>query len=125
MMGLNVYDNLTSTFTAPVNALASLVNKVRGQYVQIGNPGAAGNETFPLNCGLNDRRWKICVGESTHPCRATLSDPGIFLVEHILELVTSLSQLISGGPDGKPDWDTIHASVCVPHEIASFSQVSH
>ncbi|KAF8550523.1 hypothetical protein OG21DRAFT_1487701 [Imleria badia] len=73
---------------------SGMANRVKGQYLQAGKSGAA--------------------GELTQPSGAALSDTGVFLMEQILGLVMSLNHLISGGPDGKPDWDNIRASACVP-----------
>ena len=42
----------------------------------------------------------------------SLTDPGIPEVYKVLQLSNALDLLISGGPDGGPDWDKIRGTVC-------------
>ncbi|KAF8137146.1 hypothetical protein EV363DRAFT_1534747 [Boletus edulis] len=89
IVGMHVVESLTNAITAPMNAVFGM-GKVKSDYLQTGSSSSPGTTTQPS-------------GEA-------LSDPGVSLAQHALGLVSDLKLLISGGPEGKPDWDNIRGS---------------
>lgn len=49
---------------------------------------------------------------NTQPNAANISDPGALEVNQVLQLANALNHLVSGGPNGSPDWDKIRGDVC-------------
>ncbi|KAI0086014.1 hypothetical protein BDY19DRAFT_895518 [Irpex rosettiformis] len=45
--------------------------------------------------------------QNTQPNAANISDPGVLEVTKVLQLTNALQMLVSGGPNGGPDWDKI------------------
>lgn len=51
--------------------------------------------------------------QNTQPNAANITDPAVLEVNKVLQLANALQLLVSGGPNGDPDWDKIRGSVCV------------
>ncbi len=50
--------------------------------------------------------------QNTQPNAANITDPAILEVNKVLQLANALKLLVSGGPNGGPDWDKIRGNVC-------------
>ena len=70
--------------------------------------------TAPVNSSPN--------GVSTLPNDNSLTDPALLEAPKVLQLANTLQQLISGGQDGKPDWERIRSKdvVCRAHCLANY-----
>jgi len=125
IVGMTVVDSITqlavsagnaaiSTFTFTSQLASERLRAFRSatsidpkQRVQV--PGA------PVNSSPN--------GISTLPNDSSLTDPALLEAPIVLQLATTLQQLISGGEGGKPDWEKIRrrGDVCRLYPLSTAS----
>jgi hypothetical protein len=65
------------------------------------------------------------VTHQTQPTMATINDPAVLEASKVLQLVNALQLLVSGGPKGGPDWDTIRDKVSSMLLPVNSSTISH
>jgi len=58
----------------------------------------------------NNTNTSTQSAESIKASAAAMTDPGALEVQKVLGYATTLQLLITGGPDGGPDWDKIRGS---------------
>ncbi|KAJ6462752.1 hypothetical protein C8R47DRAFT_1157968 [Mycena vitilis] len=104
LMGMNFVENLTKALFAAGNAYLSEATKSR-------DGAKAGMNAFANDGTAAPQPASVATtsspnGISSQPNSASLSDPGILLVESVQTLVIGIQSLL-GGKGGKPDWDLI------------------
>jgi hypothetical protein len=108
VVGMGVVDSLTQLAVSAGNAAISLFT-LKSQIVTAGLGALMGKygdktpqiPTAPVNSSPN--------GISTLPNNKSLTDPALMETPKVLQLAYAIQQLLSGGRDGKPDWDKIRA----------------
>ncbi|KIJ62951.1 hypothetical protein HYDPIDRAFT_41638 [Hydnomerulius pinastri MD-312] len=99
IVGMHAVESLTNLINSAGNAFLGMAN-VKGHFSQ-----AAGLEVDVGYLGSGTP-----ATNSTQPNGPALSDPAVTRAQRVLQLVSALSLLISGGPGGKPDWDRIRGT---------------
>ncbi|EIN05300.1 hypothetical protein PUNSTDRAFT_137982 [Punctularia strigosozonata HHB-11173 SS5] len=115
LVGMGVVQSLTSLLVSAGNAAISTFSlKAQAAALGVGAfnklTGSNGNPP-PVNQAVPQMPPTTSPnGIPTQPNGACLSDPGLLQANSVLCTVNAMKQLVSGGPDGKPDWDQIRGS---------------
>ncbi|KAI0683167.1 hypothetical protein BC835DRAFT_1473001 [Cytidiella melzeri] len=114
LVGMQAVESLTQLAVSAGNALISSATlKQQAAMAGIGMLQKAtgtdskdGNTTQPGQTGTA----APTPVQNTQPTATNLLDPAILEVNKVLQLANALQLLVSGGPNGGPDWDKIRGS---------------
>ncbi|KAI0804724.1 hypothetical protein BC629DRAFT_1590958 [Irpex lacteus] len=113
LVGMQAVESLTQLAVSAGNALVSAAT-IKQQAAMAGLGMLTGPDT-----GAKNGKGKQPGGgtaqtqtspQNTQPNAANITDPAILEVNKVLQLANALKLLVSGGPNGGPDWDKIRGN---------------
>ncbi|KAK7444518.1 hypothetical protein VKT23_015196 [Stygiomarasmius scandens] len=114
LVGMQAVESLTQLAVSAGNAAIGMATlKSQAAMAGIGMvQQMSGADTKNGKTGSQDNNTNTSTqsAESIKASAAAMTDPGALEVQKVLGYATTLQLLITGGPDGGPDWDKIRGS---------------